>query len=87
MNQWGWAWLAEGGLSPLLMEHELGGSGLLSPPNARRWHWLPVSPEDDPAQWAQPDIQDRYPLPGGSPSIPSLLPAAPPPPPPPSAPQ
>ena len=46
------------------MEHEMGGSGLMRPPNARHWHWLPVSPDDDPAQWAQADIWERYPLPG-----------------------
>lgn len=68
--EWVWAWLAEGGVSPLLMEHEMGGSGLMSPPNARRWHWLPVSPDDDPTQWAQADIWERQPLPGGTPSPP-----------------
>lgn len=74
-RQWGWPCGAEGGLSPLLMEHEQGGSGLLSPLNARRWHWLPVSPQDDLAQWAQADAQGRYPLPGRPPvSLPLCLP-------------
>ena len=57
-------WCADAGLSPLLMEHEMGGSGLMNPPNARRWHWLPVSPDDNPTQWAHSDIWERYPLQG-----------------------
>ena len=62
-------WPAEGGLSPLLMEHEMGGSGLMNPPNTRRWHWLPVSPDDNPLQWAHADIWERYPLPGHTSSV------------------
>ena len=51
------------------MEHEAGGSGLMSPPN-KRWHWLPASPDDDPTQWAHADIWEGYPIPG-QPPLPS----------------
>ena len=63
------------------MEHEMGGSGLMNPPNARRWHWLPISPDDNPLQWAHADIWERYPLPGLTPTLQLARPRNSPPPP------
>ncbi|KAL0056421.1 hypothetical protein WJX82_011195 [Trebouxia sp. C0006] len=54
----------DSGLSPLLIEHEPGGSGVHAAPRGRRWQWLPVSPDDSPFQWANADIWEQYPLAG-----------------------
>jgi len=57
---------ADSGLSPLLIGHDMGGSGVQSAPrsNQRRWHWLPVLPDDNPSQWANADIWEQLPLAG-----------------------
>ena len=64
---------ADSGLSPLLIEHEPGGSGVHAAPRGRRWQWLPVSPDDSPSQWANADIWEQYPLAGQPPLLTLLL--------------
>ena len=64
---------ADSGLSPLLIEHEPGGSGVHAAPRGRRWHWLPVSPDDSPSQWANADIWEQYPPAGQHPLLETLL--------------
>ncbi len=64
---------ADSGLSPLLIEHEPGGSGVHTAPRGRRWQWLPVSPDDSPSQWANADIWEQYPLAGQLPLLKILL--------------
>jgi len=67
---------ADSGLSPLLIEHEPGGSGVHAAPWGRRWQWLPVSPDDSPFQWANADIWEQYPL-AGQPPLLTLPPSHP----------
>lgn len=51
------------------MEHDPGGLGVQAGSGGKRWHWLPVSPDDQPSQWANADIWEQYPL-AGHPSPP-----------------
>ena len=46
------------------MEHDPGGLRVQAGSGGKRWHWLPVSPDDQPSQWANADIWEQYPLAG-----------------------